>query len=144
MRRGIHHKKTNVLVLFLLGIGAVLIFYLSWKVDPNLEETSFIPEWLAEWADNAHNDRKRTGVPFIGLGILLGGYLLYVGKSTVNNWSIAWLIMIIVVGIAELGQYFLPSRSPDIEDIIWGGLGAGVGLALPWCARFIWRFLKTN
>lgn len=137
-------NKTNIILAILFLIGAFLILFLSWKVDPNLKETPLIPKWVSDWTDEMRNDRKRTGVPFIGLGILLGGYLVYVRKTSINNWSIAWLILITLVGVAEVGQYFLPSRSPDIEDIIWGGLGAGIGLALPLFTWFIRRLLKKN
>jgi glycopeptide antibiotics resistance protein len=44
------------------------------------------------------------------------------------------------VCIAEVGQYFLPSRSMDIQDVFWGVLGAGIGLFFVY---IVWRSIKV-
>ncbi|MBD0850780.1 VanZ family protein [Maribacter arenosus] len=140
MTNGLNKKKANWVILFLLGIGIVLVFFLSWKTNPNLKGMPFIPGWLSDWADSVHNDRKRTGVPFIGLGLLVGSYLIYVQRTKPLYWLLVWSSLCLVVLIAEGVQYFLPSRSMDGKDIIWGILGSSVGLGLPF---FTWHIVKS-
>ncbi len=128
--------------MLLFAFGVFLIFFLSWKANPNLKETPFIPEWLSNWADYSHNNQRRTGVPFMGLGLLAGIYFIYSKRTAPVNWIFAWLILGIVVCMAEVGQYFIPARSLDMKDVFWGGLGAGIGLLFPYFAWLLIRMLK--
>jgi len=56
--------------------------------------------------------------------------MIYFKNTVLNTWFFAWLILFGVVLLAEAGQFFLPSRSPDFEDLFWGGIGAAIGLTL--------------
>ena len=101
----------------------IIIFYLSWVRNPNFDQLSVIPNWLNRWS-NLHG-QLRTAVPFIPLGFLLNTYK--------KKWYISltgFLICLIVVIIAELGQFFIPTRYPDIIDIFFGVLGALLGMVL--------------
>ena len=99
----------------------IIIFYLSWVRNPNFDQLSVIPNWLNRWS-NLHG-QLRTAVPFIPLGFLLNTYK--------KKWYISltgFLICLIVVIIAELGQFFIPTRYPDIIDVFFGVLGAVLGM----------------
>ena len=101
----------------------IIILYLSWLRNPNFDQLSVIPNWLNRWS-NLHG-QLRTAVPFIPLGFLLNTYK--------KKWYISltgFLICLIVVIIAELGQFFIPTRYPDIIDIFFGVLGALLGMVL--------------
>ena len=135
-------KKTRFFTLFFL-IGIFLILFLSWKVNPNLKELPFIPEWLSNWTDHRRNVSLRTAIPFLGLGILVGTYINYFRRTVLNTWFFAWLILFGVVLLAEAGQFFLPSRSPDSEDLFWGGIGAAIGLTLTFLTLKLINRIRT-
>ena len=137
-------KKINVrlITIFLFSIGVFCILFLSWKTNPNLKELPFIPNWLSDWTDQVRNNRRRTAVPFVGLGLLSGLYLFIIKRTALWFWIYAWLILLIVVCLAEVVQYFLPSRSLDMKDIIWGTTGAAIGLSTSFLIWIIARALK--
>lgn len=115
---------------FLLVVGIVLILLLSWKMNPNVGEYQFLPDWLSTWADRLSNNQKRTAVPFLGLGIVAGVLLLFLQNRTWITWLYTWGILNFIVMVAEFGQYFIPSRQPDMKDVFWGISGSGVGLLI--------------
>ncbi|WP_158974660.1 VanZ family protein [Cellulophaga sp. L1A9] len=121
-------KYVQIIGFSLFTIGIALIFLFSWKTNPNVGEYSFLPDWLINWADQYRNSRKRTAVPFVFLGFLAGIYLIYIQKKSLRFWILTGIILVLTVIIAELGQYFIPSRSPDLKDVLWGSIGAGLGL----------------
>jgi len=125
-------------LIFVLGV--LLIVYLSWKSNPNLKELEFIPDWLSNWTDQDRNNRRRTAVPFVGLGLFTGVQLIFLKQTRLFRWILAWVILALIVCIAEAGQYFFPSRTPDIKDFMWGSAGAGVGLVIPVIA---WQSIST-
>ncbi|SDE96045.1 VanZ family protein [Cellulophaga baltica] len=121
-------KYVQIIGFTLFALGIALIFLFSWKTNPNVGEYSFLPDWLINWADQYRNNRKRTGVPFIFLGFLAGAYLIYIKQKSLRFWILTGVILVLTVIIAELGQYFIPSRDPDPKDVLWGSIGAGIGL----------------
>lgn len=127
----------------IFALGVLLIVFLSWKSNPNLNELEFIPDWLSNWADHDQNSQTRTAVPLIGLGIYTSVTLIYMKLIHWYNWGLAWATLTLIVCIAEGGQFLLPSRTPDIKDVFWGGLGAGIGLAVPLVLWQLIVMLKT-
>jgi glycopeptide antibiotics resistance protein len=121
--------KLNWLKLILVS-GFVLllgsIFYFSWLPNPSFENETYLPAWLISWTDN--NDNIRTAVPFVFLGYF-GGKLsnLQLKFSHLALWGVVFLVIIL---IAELGQFNLPQRHFDWADIMWGVLGGYAGVAL--------------
>ena len=108
--------KEGLVIVF---IG--LIFLFSWLNSPDFANVPLMPNWLNNWS-NLHG-QLRTGAPFIPLGFLLNSYS--------KKWSISLtglLISFFVVVIAELGQYFIPTRYPDPMDILYGIIGALIGM----------------
>lgn len=131
------------LIYVLVAFGCIMIWYLSWVHEPKLGSNWFIPSWLAEWTDSGDNSTLRTGVPFVFLGILVGVWLTASGKSW-HRWLISWLLLILVVVIAELGQLFLPLRSFHWLDIAWGAAGAALGLSIVRILMGIGMLLKRT
>jgi glycopeptide antibiotics resistance protein len=73
-----------------------------------------------------------------GLGIPLG---LCLGFGTAGawretpygetlRWTLALSMGVLVFGVIEAGQLFLPQRVPDITDVLWGTLGTAAGLRI--------------
>lgn len=116
---------------FLLVVGIVLVLVLSWKMNPNVGEYHFLPDWLSAWADRLSNNQKRTAVPFLGLGIVAGVFLLLLQNRTSLAWLYTLGILTLIVMVAEFGQYFIPSRQPDMKDVFWGISGSALGLLIP-------------
>jgi glycopeptide antibiotics resistance protein len=113
--------KVIKLVFILLLI--IVIFYFSWLKNPNFDHISVIPIWLNTWS-NLHG-RLRTAVPFIPLGFILNTYR--------TKWKLSIsgiLICFMLVVIAELGQYFIPTRYLDIFDVLSGIFGSLLGMLI--------------
>lgn len=127
--------RHGLLALILVG-GITAIFYFSWLPKPNLERYGILPRWLSHWTDNNDNMNVRTAVPFFILGVLCGGYLI-MAKKAWNNWLGVWLLLVVVVSIAEAGQLLLPFRHFDWGDIVWGAAGAFAGLLPLGLLRFV-------
>lgn len=138
IRKYFSAKQLVGILLFLIGIG--LVFLLSWVSSPHLSELSFIPNGVSKWADRQDNDTIRTGVPFFGLGFLLALYLY--NKNKFIYWLYGLVFLIIVVVIAELGQYFILSRITDIKDILWGIIGSTIGLVIPFSVFLVKKGFK--
>ncbi|OWP61960.1 hypothetical protein CDA63_16720 [Hymenobacter amundsenii] len=111
-------------------LGAGLVLYLSWLPWPQLRTTGLLPAWLAAWSDQAANENIRTAVPFLGLGLLTGGWLLDRGRWSWRGGLGAWAVLTALAGVAEAGQLLLPHRSCDPADVLWGAGGALAGLLL--------------
>jgi len=135
MSKSFYNFKIQLILLILFTIGTVLVLVLSWKVNPNLGENELIPEWISDWTDQIENNRTRTGVPFIFLGIIAAIFLIQKKIKRVKNWLINWLTLLGILFLAEFGQYFSPTRIMDIEDIIWGGLGAAIGMIMTYSIK---------
>ena len=124
-----------------MGSGQVfLVLYLSWIPDPAMKKVGWLPEWLSGWADE--NATLRTGVPFVLLGLLAGGWLIR-KRSGCIAWLVALAALLLLVLVAEAGQLLIPRRVFDWEDIAWGACGAGVGLGGAGCFH-AWRWRREN
>ena len=70
----------------------------------------------------------RTAVP-----VALASFLLTL-SARLMGWKYWFAIgassALIVVIIAEAGQFFLPQRSPSWGDVLWGSTGAAAGMLL--------------
>lgn len=118
-------RLVNVLILVCL----LFVFYFSWIPSPRLAQLGFMPTWLTSWADTSQNENLRTAVPLLLLGLLIGFWLAYY-KIVWFGWLIAWVCLIGIVLMAELGQILLPLRHFDWGDVGWGAIGALVGMGM--------------
>jgi glycopeptide antibiotics resistance protein len=136
---------TKIISMIIILTGISLVFLLSWKSNPNVSEFNLIPKWISKWADNNKNNRIRTGIPFLLLGPIISIYLkFYLKNIRLNVYILIFIILLSIVCIAELGQYFIPSRQPDIKDVIWGGIGATLGLAFIYVGDKLLTKLKKH
>jgi hypothetical protein len=111
----------------LLAVGVSLVFFLSWIPQPRLELLALLPDWLTRWTDNDANMNLRTAIPFLFLGLVAGIWLISSHRPR-QSWVLAWLALVLVVGLAEAGQLFRPLRHFDWADIGWGAVGSATGL----------------
>ncbi len=118
-------NKVQLLVRGGMLVGVILVLLLSWIPNPNVGDVLPVPASIRYWI-NA-NGRVRTAVPLAVLGFGVE-WILY-SKNKGWRWrGWAWLGLVGIVGVAELGQMLLPSRYPDWGDIFYGALGAAVGI----------------
>jgi VanZ like family len=115
------------MVLLFLSAGLVwLILLASWAPDSRMTALRWVPGWLANWADRDPN--LRTAIPFIPLAFLLThGF-----RSCKLKWPAAWAVLLcgLCLLFSEFGQVFLPLRTADVRDLLWGGVGIAVGTGL--------------
>ena len=121
------YNKIFQLLLFLV---IVAIFYFSWLSDPGLSNETYLPKWLLKWSNHYYN--LRTAVPFVALGFLLENCIgnLSSNQFSHNKKTIFMLnigIATLIVCIAELGQFLVDKRSPDVKDVFYGIIGSLVG-----------------
>lgn len=119
--------QSLLLCLFIAGIVAVL--YFSWLPYPNLGKYGYLPRWLSRWTDTNANMNTRTAVPFTFLG-MVSGFRLLLSKLVWYRWLTMWLILVLLVFLAEVGQLLLTLRHFDWGDIIWGAAGAFIGMII--------------
>ena len=117
-------------------ICIISIFYYSWLPNPDFSNEHYLPTWLITWSNKYGN--LRTGVPFIFLGSSLNALF---GNDNLNGKTLSKAIILrsyikitfscsLIVLIVEIGQFFLPNRNPDLEDIFCGILGSQIGFAI--------------
>ena len=111
----------KISALLCVTIFAISVFYFSWVTDGSFKTESVIPNWLLEWSNN--NPNLRTAVPFLPIGLLMP-FLFSKKKATLLTVFLSFII----VSMAELGQFIIPTRVPDHRDVLYGLLGTGIGL----------------
>ena len=117
-----------VVFFTLSGMLIILIAVASWVPDSRMTKLWWVPERagrLADWHPNL-----RTAVPFVPLAFLL--YRGFEGRSFKRPLLGTLAVGGACLGLSEFGQFFLPQRTADGKDLMWGGLGIalGVGIAL--------------
>jgi VanZ family protein len=118
----------------------LLILAASWSPDSRMTALLWVPGWLAALADRDPN--FRTALPFIPLAFLLAWGFAWRGWK----WPVmgSMLVSGACLGAAELGQLFLPARTADVADLMWGAAGIAVGLVLACVARWQRRILNRE
>ncbi len=121
-------KQKSIFLAVLLCVAG--IFYYSWLPNPRFETETYMPLWLLRWSNTYFN--MRTAIPFIPLGYLTAAWVSIPNKALVTKSSLffrikTFLLAIIVVCLAEGGQYFLKDRHPDLMDVFFGLLGSVAG-----------------
>lgn len=135
----IKQMTTVFLLLLFIALGIIIVFYFSWISSPRFEYNYFVPKRIAVWADQHANDNLRTAVPFSFIGITLSCFLL-IKKYALKIWGVAWIAIVFIVFVAEIGQLKLPLRSFDWKDVYWGAIGS----LLPMLFMYIIAFWYKN
>lgn len=119
-------SKKNILFIFVI-IG---IFYLSWLPDPSLKNETYFPKWLLDWSNHYYN--LRTAIPFLAVGFLLAANKQQNISKEINNNNFNFIqnigIAAIIVCVAEIGQFLIRERNPDLMDVFYGILGSMIGV----------------
>ena len=131
-----------VLALFIVTV-ALIVLYLSWVSSPKIGQMRYMPTWVATWVDSYTFMAIRTAIPLVLLGILAGIYLHF-WKRPIFWWAVAWILLSILIVLAELGQYFRPMRAFDWRDIAWGSAGAALGLGILYTSGLLWNLIKSK
>ena len=103
------------------------LFYLS--SQPVLPAASLTPDWT-------QHGIAYGGLALVTLRATTGARWSAVGVRTV---AIAWLIAAIYGVSDEFHQAFVPTRAPDVRDVIADGVGAALTLGVAWAWGIIRR-----
>jgi hypothetical protein len=119
-------KKTILFIFVVIGI-----FYLSWLPDPSLKNETYFPKWLLEWSNHHYN--LRTAIPFLAVGFLLAANKQQrISEEISNSKNFNFIqnigIATIIVCLAEIGQFLIRERNPDLMDVFYGILGSIIGV----------------
>ncbi len=115
-----------------------IVVYFSWISSPRFSLNDIVPNWIAIWADKHENDNIRTAIPLFFLG-LVSGLFLILKRLRISKWLLCFILLIILVLIAELGQLLLPLRSFDWKDVFWGAIGAAAGLCIMYILKLLFK-----
>jgi glycopeptide antibiotics resistance protein len=114
------------------------VFYFSWLPNPSFVNQYYLPRWLVYWADVYV--QLRTAIPFLPIGFLCQYLFKPASFFTFNGFVLA----LIVVALAEIGQFFLPYRFPDWMDVFYGLAGALVGMLAYYILNYMFRPKKAG
>jgi glycopeptide antibiotics resistance protein len=124
------YGRQRKMILFVCFICVLAIFYYSWVPDARFEKEAYLPWWLRNWSNTYFN--LRTAVPFLPLGFLLEAYAsirtrFFIFKSDSPFRIRTTLIALVVICLAEGGQFFVLDRHPDSTDVAFALLGSSCG-----------------
>jgi hypothetical protein len=129
--RGVKPASARNLVLATMNWSAVAllfaVLFFSWLPQPQLGAQVPMPGEVAHWVDGEGNWNLRTAVPFLLMGFVLGIRFMLERRATMV-WALAWVGMVFIATVAELGQLFIPHRNCDAGDIVWAAVGSAAGL----------------
>jgi hypothetical protein len=131
----------------LLLIAAVA--YCSLTGSPEMVRISWIPKGVGDWAD-AHTTFRNF--PSFGLlaAVLYLAILLHrkpeqLGRRQRLLLGVGVAVFVTLLGIAlEVAQLWIPTRTCDVRDMFWSGLGAIVGVAVVYGVRGVWGGSKME
>ncbi|MCX6868824.1 MAG: VanZ family protein [Verrucomicrobia bacterium] len=121
-------KARSFVFLVPAAVLMLLILAASWAPDSRMTQLGWVPRWVAILADRFPN--IRTAVPFIPLAFLLVCGLRIRGSKRPLAWTL--MLSLACLCLAEFGQIFLPGRTADGWDLLWGGGGVLLGTGAAW------------
>ena len=120
-------SRTGSILLFVFsGLLIFLILVVSWAPDSRMTELHWLPGWIAALADRDPN--IRTAVPFIPVAFFLSLGFSWNEVKSPARWTMG--VCGVCLFLSEFGQIFLPHRTADVRDLLWGMAGTGVGAAI--------------
>lgn len=122
---------------------------MSWLPNGNLGKETHLPLWLLNWSNTHFN--LRTAIPFIALSFLLQAWFtMDTNKSIKKTKTPFWMwnlsLGIVLVCLAEFGQFFRSHRHPDFADVMYGVLGSFSGVLLYYFVQLLIQliFIKNE
>jgi hypothetical protein len=100
-----------------------------------LSPTRFLPEDWTFWCLMCGNGGKRDALANLLLFVPLGVAFGIAGMGTGRAWATGSAFSLAI----ELAQLFIPGRWPAIGDIVFNGLGAGLGCYLVGVSSWLLR-----
>lgn len=126
-------RRRAMFAFALAGVIVLLIMVASWAPQSQMTKLSWIPGWVAHLADREPN--IRTAVPFIPLAFLLFHGLVV--RRAYHPLVGSVVTCTLLLFLAELGQDFLPHRTADVKDLMWGAAGIVLGIVLAQLRKYI-------
>jgi glycopeptide antibiotics resistance protein len=142
-RRAVGRRTMAGVACAVAWIG-VLAFY-HWKpfafdltpahVRERIQQMSLLPLRQYQFETGAQLLAQATlkvglGIPLgLCLGVAMADAWREAPHGETLRWTLALLIGLLVFGVIEAGQLFLP-RVPDVTDVLWGTLGTAAGLRI--------------
>ena len=127
-------NRRGLAFFVLSGVLVILITIASWVSDSRMTALRWVPGWMGDWADRDPN--IRTAIPFIPLAFLLTQGFASCKLKRPLVWSV--ILSSACLGLSEFGQIFLPNRTADVRDLVWGGTGILMGTGMAWVTSH-WR-----
>ena len=103
------------------------LFYLS--SQPTLPAASLTPDWTQHGVAYA-------GLALVALRAVTGARWSAVGGRTI---VLAWVIAAVYGVSDEIHQAFVPTRAPDVRDVVADSVGAALALGAVWAWGIIRR-----
>jgi VanZ family protein len=100
---------------------ATMVLILSWVRNPDIGTLQPL-ESISPWIN--HFGNLRTMIPFLALG---GVVELALIKNTKER-ALFTLLLFVLILLAEGGQILIPTRHPDLLDVLFAMIGAFGGL----------------
>ena len=133
-------RGLTILCFFILLFIAFFFVYFSWIPTSSMSSSSLLPTWLANWLDLESMMNIRTAIPMVGWGLISCIYLK-LNRSFIYTVFLSFLSAFILLSIAEVGQYFIPTRHADPSDIAWGLIGNSVGIFIYYITRSLFSLV---
>lgn len=126
-------KRYFAFWLWVVGLAAGgLAIYLSVKPSPEMSAVHWLPARITHWADQ-HG--RLCNLPAYAL---LAIPFLAMGRSPQKRLVIS-LGLVAFIALLELAQRWIPSRTSDGWDILWGGTGVFAVQSLIELGVGVWR-----
>jgi VanZ family protein len=129
-----------LLVAALISYGSLYPFHLAWppSLEHALEELFSHPDWWTSLSDVAGNV-----LLFVPMGVAI--VVATDGRTNAGAWRAMWIVLSLALALLlQVAQVFVPSRSAAMADVLWNGVGLGIGLVLGKAARALMQRLAIG
>lgn len=149
--------RVKLYELLLVGLAVLiavgLVLYFSLRSSPALSEITWLPRWLADWADR--NGNLRTGVPYLGASFLTcwcislyqqlcPAVMISAGVRYFMHVVLGASVWFILLVLTEFMQLWMSKRWACWQDVFWGGCGILLGVLLWGCVAWLCVRLRCS
>ena len=93
-----------------------------------MADVSWLPDSVGLWADRDPN--QRTFVPFAIAGVAFSLCAVRLLGRGIRSLGLGMVCALVLLVVAETGQFFVSTRGPSFGDLRWGVGGILVGALL--------------